>query len=327
MYPMGYHHNQNQNYVQTQLMKDQQRQSLKYSYETLGNLLSAAENFAGQKNGKYKSYNYSTANDYNGLKSEFLWELKCFKLAMDTYEKKYQRAYEFPPDCPKEAIEKDINLYLQKTKNDEDKNLFILMKEIINGKNVNTDFTNLYEKLDKNAHSNFDPKKMAQIVGPLNQILDQAEIDADRGNMDLFNRNKATEKSKEQLRNISHNFSTKKKVMVGEKGKIYLSNDNNLYFENDLNPQIRKKIIGMTKISNSIFYKENDYIIYVIQELPQCMYCLLFNLKNIKYCDGGDIEIKYKFCVSNKNYIYGTSKLNGKSVDVLSEVEEGESML
>lgn len=325
MYQYQYRTTQNQNYSQAQLMKDQQRQSLKYSYETLGNLLSAAENFAGQKNAKYKSYNYSTANNYKDLKSEFAWELKCFKLAMDSYEKKYKKPYEFPPDCPKEAIEKDINLYLQKTNNEEDKNLFILMKEIINGKNVNIDFTNLFEKLEQNAHSNFDPRKMVQIVGPLNQILDQAENDADRGNMDLFNRDRATEKSKEQLKNISNNTIPKKKVMVGEKGKIYLSNDNNLYFESDLNSQKKKKLIGMTKINSYLIYKKNEYIIYVMQEYPQFMHCLLFNLKDIIY--EKDIEIKKKFNIYNKDYIYGTIKLNGKSVDVLSEVDEDESML
>ena len=71
-----------------QLHVNLQLQSLKYSYETLGNLLSSAENFAGLADEKYEAFNYSSSNDYNSLKSEFAWELECFNLALQTYQKK-----------------------------------------------------------------------------------------------------------------------------------------------------------------------------------------------------------------------------------------------
>ena len=127
----------------------------------------AAENFAGLANEKYGSYNYSKTTDYNGLKSEFAWELNCFNLAMETYQKKYG-PYQFPPDCPKEKILNDIQIYIQKMQNNKDKMLYYMMIDIINGKKVNTDFTDLYKDLDKNANNKFDPRKLNKIVGPLN---------------------------------------------------------------------------------------------------------------------------------------------------------------
>ena len=123
---------------------DIQLQSLKYSIETLGNLLSAAENFAGFKDEKYKSFNYSSSDDYNSLKSEFAWELECFNLAFPTFQKKYG-PYKFPLDCPKEHILKDIEKYIARTSKIEDKNLYHLMADIINRKNIKIDFTNLYK--------------------------------------------------------------------------------------------------------------------------------------------------------------------------------------
>lgn len=75
-YENGYRNNYENPKYSSQLMVDKQKQSLKYSYETLGNLLSTAENFSGLANEKYGSYNYSKTTDYNGLKSEFAWELQ-----------------------------------------------------------------------------------------------------------------------------------------------------------------------------------------------------------------------------------------------------------
>ena len=60
---------------------------MKYSYETLNNLLSTAENFAGLQNEKYRDYNITTSYDYENLKSEFVWELHCFQLAVQQFEK------------------------------------------------------------------------------------------------------------------------------------------------------------------------------------------------------------------------------------------------
>ena len=133
-------------------------QSLKYIYETLGNLPSVAENFSGFKDEKYTSFNYSSSDDYNSLKSEFAWELECFNLALPTFQKKYGRPYKFPSDCPKERILKDIEKYIARTSKIEDKNLYHLMADIINRKNIKTDFTNLYIETDENVERKFNQK-------------------------------------------------------------------------------------------------------------------------------------------------------------------------
>lgn len=68
---------------------DKQKQALLYSYETLGNLLSSAENFAGLPSEQYEKFNISTAKNHNEMKSEFAWELNCFQMALKKYKKKY----------------------------------------------------------------------------------------------------------------------------------------------------------------------------------------------------------------------------------------------
>lgn len=311
----------NSNYS-SQLMVDKQKQSLKYSYETLGNLLSAAENFAGLANEKYGSYNYSKSTDYNSLKSEFAWELDCFNLAIQTYQKKYG-PYKFPPDCPKEKILKDIQIYMQRTTNNKDKMLYHMMADIISGKKVSTDFKNLYEELDENANRKFDPRKMNQIVGPLNQILDQAENDAEKGNMNLLNRNKATEKAKEQLKNISNEYPKKIEVLIGEKGILILS-QNHLYFISNMNDSKKIHIaIDPSKLKQNTFYIINRGILLVSMINKNQASCVMFIKENMKTVTENSITKRGNITLNNTFYTYGTyvdSKRN--KFDVIFQSEE-----
>ena len=121
--------------------KQKQKQSLHYTYETLLHLLSTAENFAGLKNEQYEAYNISIATEYKDLKSEFVWELDCFQLAMKTYKKKYGE-YKFPNELQKEKIIFDIKRYINKipTEKEEDKFLYYAMINIIEGKKTDIDF-------------------------------------------------------------------------------------------------------------------------------------------------------------------------------------------
>ena len=83
--------------------KQKQKQSLHYTYETLLHLLSTAENFAGLKNEQYEAYNISIATEYKDLKSEFVWELDCFQLAMKTYKKNMENI-NFQMNCKKKKL-------------------------------------------------------------------------------------------------------------------------------------------------------------------------------------------------------------------------------
>ena len=65
---------------QLQIQFSVQQQSIAYSYNILGNLLSSAENFVGLQNEQYGYYNISKAKNRAELKSEFAWELYCFQL-------------------------------------------------------------------------------------------------------------------------------------------------------------------------------------------------------------------------------------------------------
>lgn len=331
-----YNHNNHNNHksshnsgynMQDQCQLDLQKQSLKYSYETLGNLLSAAENFAGLKDEQYSAYNYSSSNDYNSLKSEFAWELDCFKMAMNKYQQKYG-PYKFPPDCSKEKILKDIQKYISLTPKQEDKMLYLLMADIINGKKVNTDFTNIYKELDENAENKFEPKKMAKIVGPLNQILDQAEKDAQAGNMDLLKREKAAEYSKEQLKKINQEHEipatpATKKVIIGEKGKLILTRTNQLYFISDMN-ESKKLISGINhkEIKDKAFFNSKNGIIYISQIINGSANCILFSPNKIQNIKVKDIEIKGQLTTDNFIYSFGTANIKGHLVDILVDKDD-----
>lgn len=286
----------------SQVMIDKQKQSLKYSYETLGNLLSAAENFAGLSDEKYGSYNYSKATDYNSLKSEFAWELNCFSLALEKYQQKYG-PYQFPPDCSKEKILNDIKIYIQRTKNNKDKMLYYMMSDIINGKKVNTDFKDLYKELDENANKKFDPRKLNKIVGPLNQILDQAENDAEKGNMDLFSRNKATEKSKAQLKNISNDNIKQIRVIIGEPGNLIIQN-NYIYFISEINNSRKIIDIDPSKIKPKTYYIIDKFILYIINNSLKCIIYSRENELTIK--ENNNIIKKGNITINNTIYNIGT---------------------
>ena len=318
-YGNGYRNNYENSKFSSQLMVDKQKQSLKYSYETLGNLLSAAENFAGLANEKYGSYNYSKTTDYNGLKSEFAWELNCFNLAMETYQKKYG-PYQFPPDCPKERILNDIQIYIQKMQNNKDKMLYYMMIDIINGKKVNTDFTDLYKDLDKNANNKFDPRKLNKIVGPLNQILDQAENDAEKGNMDLLNRNKATEKAKHQLKNIPNEQFKLIKVIKGETGKLVVHN-NKVYFISDIDNSKRNINLEPSKLKIKAYYIINQSILYVQNNK---LNCIIYSQENQIMANENNVIKKETITFNNANYnigIYQDTE-NGQKYSVLYQSEE-----
>jgi len=152
------------------LQADKKMQALRYSYETLGNLLSTAENFAGLPNEKYTKYNITTNYDYENLKSEFAWELHCFQKARKIFQDKFQCPYQFPNDTSEDNIIKDINRYMRKAKNKQDIILFNCMINIIKGEKININFDKLFEELDKCANSKINPNKLKDLIGPLNRI-------------------------------------------------------------------------------------------------------------------------------------------------------------
>ena len=274
-----------------QKLVDKQKQALLYSYETLGNLLSSAENFAGLSNEQYEKYNISTANNHDEFKSEFAWELHCFQMAIKKYKKKYGE-YIFPEKYPKEKIIGDIKRYIQKTPKEKDKALYYAMINIINGEKIDIDFDELFEELENNPQSKFDPNKLTKIIGPINSILEDIQINAEKGNM-AFNEDKS--KQKEILKNIKDSEPEKISVILGKKGVLFKINDSKneyrfIYEEN----QKEKKLI----IEEDIDYKhkklylgkdkEKSISIYLDNKKKDYYLCSLFE-KDIKEYKKPDI--------------------------------------
>jgi hypothetical protein len=273
---------------------DKQKQALLYSYETLGNLLSSAENFAGLPNEQYEKYNISTAKNLKELKSEFAWELNCFQMAIKKYKKKYGN-YVFPEKYSKEKIINDIKRYIERTPEDKDKVLYFAMIKIINGEKIDIDFDELFDELDNESESKFDPKKLTKIIGPINSILEDIQINAENGNM-TFNEDKS--KHKETLKNIKESEPETIKVIVGKKGYLFKLNDSNneykfIYEENDKEKTLkieeeinyRKKKLYLGK------YKKENIQIYLNKNETDYYLCSIFE-KEVKEYKKSDISLK-----------------------------------
>jgi len=273
---------------------DKQKQALLYSYETLGNLLSSAENFAGLPNEQYEKFNISTSKNHNELKSEFAWELNCFQMAIKRYKKKYGK-YIFPEKYSKEKIINDIKRYIEKTPKDKDKVLYFAMIKIIKGEKIDIDFDELFDELDNEPDSKFDPKKLTKIIGPLNSILDDIQINAENDNM-AFNEDKS--KHKEKLKNIKESEPETLKVIIGKKGYLFELNDSNNEYKFIYEEKDKEKIL---KIEEEINYrkkklylgksnKENIQI-YLNKKEEGYYLCSIFE-KEIKEYKRVDIDLK-----------------------------------
>ncbi len=214
--------------TQIQIQENKRNQALKYSYETLNNLLSTAENFAGLPNEKYKEYNITTSYDYENLKSEFVWELHCFQLAIKQFEKKFKCSYEFPNNFPKEKIKADIKTYKERISNKKDKCLYEEMLKLINGESTKIDFEKLFGELDENANSKINPNYLKNMIGPIINILDKNLEDANKGNMDLELSDKSHKNDREKLKNL--NSKDIIKVKIGKEGKLIKGNNSHFMF-------------------------------------------------------------------------------------------------
>lgn len=283
-----------------QKLVNKQKQALLYSYETLGNLLSSAENFAGLPNEQYEKYNISTASNHDELKSEFAWELNCFQMAIKKYKKKYGE-YIFPEKYTKKKIIDDIKRYIEKTPKEKDKALYYAMINIINGEKIDIDFDELFEELENDPQSKFDPNKLKKIIGPINSILEDIQINAEKGNMS-FNEDKS--KQKEVLKNIKDSEPENIQVVLGKRGflfKIIDSKDEYKFIYEE--KQKEKKLIIDEEIDykhKKLYlgkYKEHQISIYLNKKIKDYYSCSLFE-KDIKEYKKPDIVLL------DKNYGY-----------------------
>jgi hypothetical protein len=294
--------------LSSQKLINSQQQSLLYSYETLGNLLSSAENFVGLRNEQYSQYNISTANSYDELKSEFAWELHCFQLALRKYKQKYG-PYIFPDSCPKEKIIYDCKRYINRTKNEKDKILFYSMINIINGDKVDIDFDKLFEELDNNfADKKFNPSKLAKLIGPLNYLLDQIGKDAEEGKISFNNDDNRKTKIKELLKKKSQSDELIN-VIYGKEGYLSKNKNNKFNFISENNSDrctisIDEKInLNIQRLYSA---KKGDHEIKVyIEKYENSIgyFCSLFE-NDIKQCSLSDIQF------INKQIGYGYYHLN-----------------
>ena len=274
------------NIANQQLVIDKQKQALLYSYETLGNLLSSAENFAGFTNEQYEKYNISSANNHDELKSEFAWELNCFQMAIKKYKKKYGE-YVFPENYSKEKIINDIKKYIQNTPEEKDKILYYTMINIINDEKIDIDFDKLFEELDNNPESKFDPNQLTKIIGPINSILEDIQNNAEKGIIS-FNEDKS--KQKEILKNIKDSEPEKILVILGKKGTLFKIKDSkNEYKFIDEETQKEKKLILEKEIDHknrklySGKYKDNPISIYINNKKQDYYSCALFETNKKEY--------------------------------------------
>ena len=318
----GNSHNMNE---QKMLLADKKKQALRYSYETLGNLLSTAENFAQLPNEKYSKFNITTSYDHQTLKSEFAWELHCFQRARNVFQKKFQCPYQFPNDIPQDTILKDINRYMKNTKNKQDIILFNCMINIIKGEKVNIDFEKLFEELDTNANNKINPIKLRGIIGPLNEILDQQLEEADKGNMDLNLSDDRNIKHRKNLKHISESNSQTIKIIIGFEGKLIQQN-----FEFGI--QLNSDNIHTIKIDDPQFnsfsclkpdlytytYNNNKGKIIVLKNTYNFYKCYIFE-NDLKKLNRDCFKTTQYYELEDKKYIFGTVTIGNEIFYGLTE--------
>ena len=295
-------------YLKT-LQINKQNQALRYSYETLGNLLSSAENFAGEPNENYGQFNVTTSYNYNNLKSEFIWELYCFQLAIKKFQNEFQLPYKLPTNFNNEKIQKDINRYMKKMKNEEDKKLYKAMINLINGKEININFDKLFEELDKNANSKINPTHLREMVAPINQILDKQSDEAERGNMNLELDDNSHINQRNKLKNSRSKII---KFEIGKLGELrMISSGFNFIPEKTTNTKVYIKIDEPLYNHGNLIpslYSYNKHLghIYIIEKRDKNSYlCVLFNNTYMEFNESLFNEIARFEEKYQKAYIYG----------------------
>lgn len=304
--------------MKEQIQANKKMQALNYSYETLGNLLSSAENFAGLRNEQYRAYNVTTSYKYEDLKSEFAWELHCFQLAIKKFQRKFQCPYEFPPGLPKEKIIKDIYRYMKNVSNKKDQFLYGLMLSLINGEEININFDALFEELDTNANSKIIPDKLREIIGPLNAILDKKLEEADKGNMNIELGDDKLNKNREYLRELSKNDKAIK-AKIGIEGELKFIKEG-FFFYPKLSNATKKIKINEPKFDKyenldlSLYlYNNHECFIYVTKKKDKnCYQAIDFCEKEKDFNKNAFKEIAYYDNIDKPNirYIIGTIQLN-----------------
>ena len=236
---------------QQNVLIDRQKQSLHYSYETLFHLLSAAENFAGERNKQYEAYNISIAKSKEELKSEFAWELYCFQLALKTHKQKYDK-YCYPQKLSREKIISDIERYITKVKDEKDKILFYAMRNIILEKKIDIDFDKLFDELDKYSQKEFNPQKLVNLIGPLNGILDKIGKNAENPNSDYIIRKSRSKSTEKLIEESTKNESICELVYLGKSGNLIKDiGSNEYFFKYDIYPSEFYKITIFNCINSS----------------------------------------------------------------------------
>ena len=213
-------------YAQRQSQVNRQKQDLHYSYYILMQLLSSAENFAGLSEEQYGGYNISIAKKYEDLKSEFAWELHCFQKSMQLYIKKYGKNYPYPTNLPKEKILNDIKRYISQTQNDKEKKLYEAMMDLINEKNIDIDFDQLFDELDEDPNKKLDPNKIKDYIGPINNVLNDIENNADK---EFEIKKNKTKPLKKLVKYSQNNSNPNLYVLIGKKGKLSKENNTNCF--------------------------------------------------------------------------------------------------
>ena len=189
----------------------------------------------------------------------------------------------------KEKIIFDIKRYINKipTEKEEDKFLYYAMINIIEGKKTDIDFDELFEKLEEEPEKKFDPKKLKNLIGPINNILNDIEENEEKE----FEIKKLKSENVKKLIEESHkNTKITIKAIKGERGKLLEKDKKTSFlFKNDRGKTIIsfdaplekenklfrcKEIKNINPLERKIYffsekYESNNYDCILFDEKPQ----------------------------------------------------------
>ena len=170
-----------QQYQTLNKQKLKQLESQEFSNRTLARLICISELYAsslGINNfmmyKKFDQFNNLERKNRDELEGELILQIKCSKISMDSYIKKYNR-YDFPIDFNKKKTLEELE-YIKKLVSNKNKKYYAAIIQLINGNtNIPTFDTSLFDLEnddDENDNGQKNPEEQIKLDIPIIKYVD-----------------------------------------------------------------------------------------------------------------------------------------------------------
>lgn len=335
-------------YTQLCQQKLKKLQDQEFSFNIMCILLNSLEGYSldkkeKRKYGGYDHFNSVETKDKLQMKKQLIFHLRRMKDSYELYTQDHGH-YDFPKKMRKEEIISDVKKWASKVPI-EDKKYYFAFIDLINGEKIPDFKEDLYsipsiaQKEENHAYNLMEGMvKISYYAGEKEKKIKEEYENKGYHEFEpiLYGKpqsdpylNKIKTALNKQDNKI--NFETdemdkeelQKEVILGEKGKLKLYN-NNLYFQGSKsNSTTIINSLDWKTIKNNSFYNISKGIIYVNRiNLDGTGTCVLFNPNKVKKINEKMIKIEGTLKTDNSSYNYGIIEENGDKIDILVDLNE-----